>query len=241
MGTSAARKAPVGTFWRTAKTYASRFASGKEASPPQVNEVVARYVTALQKSHGQGGSGGIGCIMPEVAHTAACLGNFYNDWKRHGWKTALDRLGLNQAASQGRQELIPDLLDRLAGPGASLGQAVARAALIDLLGTGFWGSANFPQNEVPIGVECPDGMAGVRTFLGLALARKFLSDLGEPLEFQAATINLGVARQEEVKSYIMAQVHDLATTVTVEDSFSPDEAAAWLREITTQLGGGHER
>ena len=46
MGTSTARQAPGGKFWRTAKTAMARFASGKEASPPGVSEVLARYLTA---------------------------------------------------------------------------------------------------------------------------------------------------------------------------------------------------
>ena len=76
MGTSSARKAPVGKFWRTAKTSIARFASGKEASPPQVKEVVARYLTAL-KSDANYDNEATKNFLPVIVGTAASLGNFY--------------------------------------------------------------------------------------------------------------------------------------------------------------------
>jgi hypothetical protein len=240
VGTSSARKAPVGKFWRTAKTSASRFASGKEASPPQVQEVVARYCTALE-SHNPEAGGETTALLPDVVRTAASLGNFYRDWQHFGWEAALNRLGLALATYQAKDEIIPALLDKLAGPGSRLDQAVARAALIDHLESVLLDAKNSARAAVTSGLQCPDGVAGVRNFLGLALFRKLLSDLGEPLEFHAPTVNLGVVRQEEIKSYIQKNLQALVTTATPDDSFSPGQAAAQLKLIITRLAGSHDR
>jgi hypothetical protein len=240
VGTSSARKAPVGKFWRTAKTSASRFVSGQEASPPLVQEVVARYCTALE-SHTPEAGGETTALLPDVVRTAASLGNFYCDWEHFGWEAALDRLGLARAAYQATDEIIPVLLDKLAGPGSRLDQAVARAALIDHLGSVLLDTENSTRAAVTSGLECPDSMAGVRNFLGLALFRKLLSDLGEPLEFHAPTIHHGFQRQEEIKSYIQKNLQALVTTATPDDSFSPGQAAAQLELILTRLAGSHDR
>ena len=132
MGTSSARKAPVGKFWRTAKTSVSRFASGKESSPPQVQEVVARYLAAL-KSDADYDNEGSKNFLPVIIEAAASLGNFYRHWEQYGWEAALESLKLNPANAQNRGDIIPALLDKLIGPGNKLAEAVARAALIDHL------------------------------------------------------------------------------------------------------------
>jgi hypothetical protein len=227
VGTSSARKAPVSKYWRTAKSFASRFASGKEASPPRVGEVVARYLTAL-RSHAPRSIEATGGLLPDVVRTAASLGDFYHDWQQSGRETALNRLGINQAASLAPAESIPALVDRLAGPGARLAEAVARAALIDHLGSGSLSPA-------------ASASAGICNFLGLALFRKFLSDLGEPLEFHAPTPTAGLARQAEVKSHILATIAALDISKTSPTPFLPARAEVLLELIIAQLGGGYER
>ena len=118
MGTSSARKAPVGKFWRTAKTAVSRFASGKESSPPQVQEVVARYLAAL-KSDANYDNEGSKNFLPVIIEAAASLGNFYRHWEQTGWEAALESLKLNPANAPNRGDIIPALLDKLIGPGIS--------------------------------------------------------------------------------------------------------------------------
>ena len=103
----------------------------KEASPPRVNEVVARYLTALQADYGEGSDDT--AFLPTMARTAASLGNFYQHWQQHGWEQALESLGVNQASLPNGEEIMSALLDRLAGPGDTLAAAVTRAALLDHL------------------------------------------------------------------------------------------------------------
>jgi hypothetical protein len=238
VGTSSARKAPVGAFWRTAKTLASRFASGHEASPLQVQEVVARYLTAL-KSPGPD-DGGSKAFLPDLVRTAASLGNFYQSWKQHGWDSALGRLGLNPARHQAGETIIPALLDNLAGTGARLDKAVSRAALSDHFLPVIEAGGNPNREELSPRPAPPDIMVLVRHFLGMALYRKWQSDLGEPLEFHAPTIPQGVKRQEEIKAYILAQLESPATAPTSAEAFSPAQTATLLERLIANLDGRHD-
>lgn len=239
MGTSSARKAPVGKFWRTAKTVASRFASGKEASPPQVQEVVARYLTALNSLDPDAEAGGE-ALLPDIIRTAASLGDFYHHWQQDGWEAALESLGLNPAPFQTGLEIIPTLLDKLAGPGARLDQAVARAALIHHLGPVLSAPEPSARSEKSTGMDWPDPLAGVQNFLALAIVTKLHSDLGETLEFHASTLNRGYELQEQLKSYILANLQTLATPENSLPTFSLLRTAGLLDHIITRLGGRHE-
>lgn len=239
MGTSSARKAPVGKFWRTAKTFASRFASGKEATSPQVQEVVARYLTALSTLDPDANAG-FESSLPDVVRAAAALGSFYHHWQQHGWEAALENLGVNPAALHTGAEIIPTLLDALAGPGARLEQAVARAALIDHLSPIFPAGKFFAQTEDNPTVDCLDGLTEVQNFLGLAIVKKLYSDLGETLEFHAPTLSRGFAVQEELQSYILANLHSSATSASPDHTFSVGQITALLDHIITRLGGRHE-
>ena len=84
-------------------------------------------------------------------------------------------------------------------------------------------------------------LLNVSHFLGLALYRKLLSDLGESLEFHAPALHLGTQRQEEMRSHILARIQALEPTETAGASFSVDHMAAVLDQILTLLGSRHGR
>ena len=234
MGTSSARKAPVGKFWRTAKTAVARFASGKEASPPQVQEVVARYLTALKADAADHNDN----FLPFLVGAAASLGNFYHHWEQNGWGAALAKLGLNPADAWNREAIIPALLDRLVGPGNKLAEAVARAALIDHLEPVLSVAEKFPPTET---FSDLNRLNKTSHFLGLALGRKLLSDLGESLEFHAPTLSLGKRRQEELRAYILASIPALEPVEATDVSFTAEQVGAVLDRIITLLGSRDER
>ena len=239
MGTSSARKAPVGKFWRPAKISIARFASGKEASPPTVQEVVARYLAALTSDAADRQEAG-GDFLPVIAEAAASLGNFYRGWEQEGWEAALAGLGLDAVAA-GKTDIMPALLDKLAGPGNTLAEAVARAALIDHLEPVLPFIEKSPPWQKSSDSSPMRSLLNVSHFLGLALYRKLLSDLGESLEFHAPALHLGTQRQEEMRSHILARLQALEPTESPGASFSDDHLAAVLDQILTLLGSRHGR
>jgi hypothetical protein len=233
MGTSTARQAPGGKFWRTAKTTMARFASGKEASPPGVSEVVARYVTALQVDSGD--TLEATAFLPAMVRTAASLENFYQCWQRDGWEAALTSLGESRANYFQPEEIMSALLDRLAGPGDTLAAAVTRAALGDHLDA-VLSSASDPAAPA----ADSDDAAIVSIFLALALHRKLLSDLGETLEFHAPTVARGLDRQEEIRAYLLTEIRALPPAGPAAP-WTGDHAPAFLNNLLTLLAKPHVR
>lgn len=232
MGTSSARKAPGGKFWRTAKITVARFAAGAEASPPKAKEVVARYLAALTADAADRKEAG-GGVLPVIAETAASLGKFYRSWEQQGWETALAGLGLDAVAA-GQTASMPALLDQLAGPGGSLEEAVARAALLDHLETVLAVAA---AGQPTATFTAPnDALSRVSHFLGLALYHNLLSDLGESLEFHAPTVSLGYQRQAELRACLSAALSALEPLETADLSFSAHQLEAVLVRILTLPG-----
>lgn len=235
MGTSSARKAPVGKFWRRAKTLASRYASGQDASTPRVEEVVAGYLTALEQPSGEREMTGGGAIIPALVQTATSLAHFYALLVEQGWTAALNHLGVDQATAQTPGTLIPALLDRLAGPGARLEEATLRSALIDHLTACLATTADpYTKTVDPEPRDLPM-VNRVLNFLGLALFQRFLSDLGESLEFKAPSVTFGIKRQEEVKSYILAQSCVLAKVSYRSSCTLSSQPAEAIEELLTRL------
>ena len=238
MGTSSARKAPGGKFWRTAKTSMARFASGKEASPPQAKDVVAKYLAALEADFGEVSQDKE--FVPTIVRTATSLENFYRHWKQNGLEEALESLGLNKAVVQNREMIVPALLDKMVGTGDTLAEAVTRAALIDHLNLAL-SSGNFNPTAKPADLDPDNDFINVQTFLGLALFRKLMSDLGESLEFHAPTLVQGIERQEEIRSHILTGIQALKPAGITGTSFSFRQTASILDRILTRLGSRHER
>jgi hypothetical protein len=234
VGTSSARKAPVGKFWRPAKISLARFASGKEASPPTVQEVVTRYLTVLT-SDADYDKEGAKNFLPLLVGAAASLGNFYRGWEQEGWEAALAGLGLDAVAA-GKADIMPALLDKLAGPGNTLAEAVVRAALLDHLEPVLPFREKSPPRQKSSDSSPIRSFLNVAHFLGQALYRKLLSDLGESLEFHAPAVHLGTQRQEEIRYHILASVPALEPPEPADDSFSANQVAAVLAKFLTLLG-----
>lgn len=239
MGTSSARKAPQqGAYWRKAKAAAAHYAAKGAASRFSVAEVVARYVLALAPLDWADliPAG----LLPEVRRTAAALGDFYETWETQGWFTALKHLGIPIQPDQTWETLIPALLEALAGPGASLDEAVARSSLLDhFAAMGLL--ADLAAPIVAAAAEPPLPAAdGAWHFLALALFHRCCADLGETLEFYAPTVAAGQQRQEALQAHILSQLNLLIPLAGKVDGWE-NQTETWLQNLLALLGNYHVR
>jgi hypothetical protein len=237
MGTSSARKAPQkGAYWRKAKAAAAHYAAKGPESRIAVAEVVARYVAALAP---RDWADRVPVdSLPEVRRTAAALGYFYQTWETQGWSAALEHLDIQTQPDQTWETLIPALLEALAGPGASLTEAVARVALLDhLAAMGLLATIPAPISAAAAGPPLP-AIAGAWHFLALALFHQYIADLGETLEFYAPTVAAGRQRQEALKAHFLAQLNLLVPVASGVDWWE-SELETWLQSLLALLGSYH--
>ncbi|MGQ9921994.1 MAG: hypothetical protein ACUVRZ_11820 [Desulfobacca sp.] len=239
MGTSSARKAPQkGAYWRKAKAAAAHYAAKGPASRLSVAEVMARYALALASQDGVDpeapGS------LPEVRRTAAALKVFYETWETQGFFTALEHLGIQSLPEHTWENLIPALLEALAGPGARLDEAVARAALLDhFVAMGLMAELVAPVGAVAAAPPLP-AVDGAWHFLALALFHRCYADLGETLEFYAPTVAAGQLRQEAMKAHVLAQLNLLIALAGEADGWE-SQTERWFQHLLALLGNYHVR
>ncbi len=247
MGTSMARKAPTGKYWRLAKTSASRFGSPKNTGQVSAAEVVARYVIAVKHNPEGIGPTPAAPIFPQIRQVAGNLGRFYQKLALYGSDQALGDLGLGELIGSPLQTTLPVLVDTLAGAGAALEEAVARSALIEVLAKEFSPTMNgFNKwEELRPGKPSARIISGrIRNFLAEAVYQKLASDLGEALEAQAKDINSGVQRQLELRKFIQGRLDPQTEgKEEFELSWSEDQVLAWidrqLRHLLNRLEQEH--
>lgn len=179
MGTSAARRAPTGRWWRLAKGAATRYLSPEGAEGVEVREVVSRYLAALEESAGPGDKGGLAAfrLTRKVAQDS---GAFWAQAASQGWEAALAAWGLSELAGQPPEIVAQALGARLVGAGGGLEEAVARAAVAAVY------LRHLPSADLP-GLETapspwPEAHRLVQQLLATALSMRLVLDLGESLE-----------------------------------------------------------
>src|SRR5579862_5570553 len=147
MGTSKGHKMPTGGDWGPLKREATDFAQniGTKPRPPQ--PLLRRYLRVVsnagarskagkggQPGDGAGGGGGGGRTRNFGAGVATgqAVGGFFSRVGQVGLSEALREIGLSELVGKPAAEVSVALLDKLTGPGSTLDQAAARAALVEL-------------------------------------------------------------------------------------------------------------
>ena len=187
MGTSTARRGPVGRGWRAAKITATRYLSPEAPGAVRAQEVAARYVAALTETATKGG----GDIMGAFALTrkaAQNLGAFLARAGQQGWPKALKDRHLAHLAPEPPETAAAPLAGALVGEAGGLEASVAAPALASCL-LEYWleGKSSPPTfsavaSEKPI--KSPEQI--VRQFLARVLEYRLAFDLGESLEAGAS-------------------------------------------------------
>ncbi len=190
MGTSSARRGPTTRLWRSAKGAATRYLSPEAAGAVSVQEVVARYLAAVEETPGQGEPLAAWRVTRKAGQD---LGALAEEVRNVGWEAALTARGLAAAAPETPELLAQGLSELLAGSGGGLEEAVVRTAL-----------ALVVRPEVKSAAR-PDPAHLVARFLATALFLRLALDLGESLEAAAGgygRLREGLAR---IREWIEAQ------------------------------------
>lgn len=238
MGTSAARQAPSGRYWRRAKIILGRFAAN-QGDAPRAEEVVAHYSAALHFEAAGSGSE----LLAAMGATAADLAEFYRIGLTHGWLAALGLLGLANLTPRNPSSWWPQLVERLAGIGASLAQATARTALIAHFAAHFNLEASCPQEVWSL--LRPEQVPHLLVdYLGRFLATGLLVDLGEILELRAPQVKAAHQCRLALQEAILARLHRLAAfrSLLASQQEEPPALQETIRGLIALLAqeAGHE-
>lgn len=177
MGTSSARRGPGTAAWRWAKGAASRYMAADETTIT-AQELVSRYVAALEET-GRAGGQGLLSAFRLTRRVAQNLGALAEKAGTVGLPAALADLGLSPLATVPPEAAAPCLVSLWLPGEAGLEAAVLPTALACSL-----------KRLFPDGPHPPDPVASaalVQEFLALALSHRLIFDLGESLEGAATS------------------------------------------------------
>lgn len=211
MGTSSSRNAPTGGGWTSAKRTASRFASGAALA----SDVASAYIGALggssSASRGAGGAGGGGAggTFSSTRKVARRLGSFFGSVASRGLDQTLRDFDLGDLVGKPAHEVISGIVDALAGPGATLDEAVARVALVEVMGE-LYNEVDATYESLVDSWEHAVGrdrcVELFELFLVESIYQKMISDLADRIEGHANSVAMTRARELELRDYIKKMV-----------------------------------
>src|SRR5687768_7606747 len=183
MGTSSSYTAPTSEGWPTAKGATTRFArqggTGKGSMSP--SRVLGAYVSAL--------GGPKAAANRAVAGQAAArrLGGFLVGIADRGVPQTLAELGLDRLIGLDSADVLSGIVDILVGPGSSLEEAAARAAMITVLAEVI-GDGDFSTVEAfGSGLDAVRITALLGKFLTEYVYRRMIEELGDRIHNGALT------------------------------------------------------
>jgi hypothetical protein len=180
MGTSSRYSAPTGGHWTTAKTRMTNWTKGGGQSNDVLRRSLAEYVTALggARSAASRSTGGV--------RAAGGLGGFLADVGRDGLDATLDAYQLTDLVGGDPTEVINEIAERIVGSGDTVEEAVARDAVLEVLGELFAEADTFEEmDQVQIS---EDGLRDLLArYLNEYIYRRVLQALGDRIRDNAAS------------------------------------------------------
>ena len=194
MGTSSSYNAPTTAGCPAAKGAATRFARQGGTGNVTPGDVVSAYLTAL------GGAASAARRAAAGRAAAQRLGGFLGAVADRGLDAALEQVGLGDLVGRDATEILEALVDRLAGPGGTLEEADARAAMLRALQEELEGPAAFDGLD-------QDGVGRlVEGFLVEYIYERMLQELGDRLENGAMTAEDAKKAEDDIRVYVVATV-----------------------------------
>lgn len=169
--------------------------------------LLAAYVGGLRSRSAGGGDGSAGggasvsrTVNPSVVHVGQRLGGFASGVASAGLPTALGELDLADLVGKPADELLDALVDRLADPGSTMDDHLARRALVALWNDLLADAVTGDDVEGVIRKTVPDGDVGplLLRFYGHYLYEQFDRDFYEHWEERVGPEKARV-RMKEVK------------------------------------------
>jgi hypothetical protein len=202
----------------------TNWAKGGGASDDLARAALGAFVGALggASKAAAGAAGGV--------RTAGGLGEFLADVSRDGLDTTLEAYGLEDLVGGEPVEVMNELAARIAGAGDSPEEAVARDALLDVLGELFEGADTFVDMDVLV---IDDAM--LREFVARYLTEyiflRVLHEIGDRITDNAAPAE-AERLERELGDQIRALVDlDLSTIDSVDFDWQGAAGQARLQEL----------
>jgi ABC-type antimicrobial peptide transport system permease subunit len=185
-----------------AKARVTRFAKqgGTGGGPVETRSVVASYVAA----HGGAASATGGAIMGRAA--ARRLGGFLAAVAERGLTSALEEQGLTQLVGRDSADVLSGLVDQLAGPGRTLEEAAARAAMIAVLAEEFDEAA---FDDIDAAMRRLDEAATKRilgAFLIEYIYRRMVEEIGDRIQNGALDAAAASRVERDLHDFLCAAV-----------------------------------
>jgi hypothetical protein len=228
MGTSTARRAPGTKAWRQAKAAATRYLSPDGQAAVTAQEVVARYMKALEDGAGQNTDGVKGAFRL-ARKIAQNLGEFCQQIKERGFQTGFYAAGFRNPAFRTPKEFAQGLATLWLDQAVSLEGAALRPALVRVL--------------TELGEDCQRIAQGravstsqtVKNFFAEAVYCRLLFDLGEPLEAVSSGWYPWVSGLAGIKKEIFRAVEAAAGDVPTPANWQGLEGWLWVTQVMERL------
>lgn len=191
---------PVGQTlsWRGPKGGLSRYAAG--GGRPSLKKAGGSYVGA----HGGARRAAATAVSGRTATQR--MGGFLSSVATVGIRKAFESLGLGRLVGKNAEEVLSAICDAIAPEGATLEEAIARAATSDVL------AALYEKYGLEDGIEKLDSMdkAAVEEMVVLSVEayifERWLQELGKSLEKHATSADEACRLERDIRAYVKEEV-----------------------------------
>lgn len=199
MGTSSRYSAPTGGDWTRAKRDMTRWSKAGGSNPPQLENALHAYVSAL------GGARAASSSARGATSALQRLGAFLAGASTGGTTGATEQLGLGDLEGASIDEVLNELATAIAGDGESMDGTLARDATIDVLSELLSEVDTYEEFEALV----VDG-AMVERLLGQFLVeylnRRVLQALGDRIHGNAGSDDAAFRLEVRIRDSIAALV-----------------------------------
>jgi hypothetical protein len=245
MGTSSRRSAPSSSSWRKAKRHASGLVStGSSSASITPKSAISSYLnasgggSALIGGVGGGGSGGRRTsgttAIGRAGAAAQVIGSFLGDVATEGLDSALQNQGLGDLIGKSPEVVITGIVDALSGNGATLSDAILRAAHIETLGDVFDETItdyDSLRDNWEAALDAERLLQILEEFLSNVIFQQWVSDMAENLENNAVSADILADREKEVKDFIKGLVSfELGGVDALKVDWQGEEGANFISE-----------